>query len=200
MKIYYLGCESLVKEYLKSRETLVDSFNDADFLVSYNHNKIFPPEIVAQFKERSFNLHIGYLPMNRGAHPNVWSWIDETLVGVTIHEIDKGVDTGNIYFRRQYCLDKKSETLRSSYLVLQSGIQDLFIANWDALRNGYIGCFKQPIKGSYHYVADLDKYRPCMRNGWDTLISDFLECVGDTQMSTEYWDKYYAEIEVLEKK
>lgn len=42
------------------------------------------------------NLHISYLPWNKGADPNFWSCIDGTPAGVTLHHIDAGVDTGDI--------------------------------------------------------------------------------------------------------
>ena len=38
-------------------------------------------------------MHISYLPFNRGAHPNYWSFKDNSPKGVTIHFIDNGIDT-----------------------------------------------------------------------------------------------------------
>ena len=34
------------------------------------------------------NLHPSYLPYNRGQYPNVWSIMDGTPAGVTLHYID----------------------------------------------------------------------------------------------------------------
>ena len=50
--------------------------------------------------KKIINLHIGYLPYNRGAHPNFWSFMDNTPTGVTIHEIDKNIDTGKIIYQK----------------------------------------------------------------------------------------------------
>ena len=51
------------------------------------------------------NLHISYLPWNRGAHPNFWSFFDATPTGVSIHLIDKGIDTGPIIVQKKVKLD-----------------------------------------------------------------------------------------------
>jgi methionyl-tRNA formyltransferase len=44
---------------------------------------------------------LSYLPFNRGAHPNFWSFIEKTQAGVSIHKINKGIDTGNIILRKK---------------------------------------------------------------------------------------------------
>ena len=46
------------------------------------------------------NLHKAYLPYNKGAHPNFWSFAENTPSGITIHVIDSGIDTGNIIYRK----------------------------------------------------------------------------------------------------
>ena len=39
---------------------------------------------------------LSYLPFNRGKNPNVWSIIESTPCGATIHKIDEKIDTGKI--------------------------------------------------------------------------------------------------------
>ena len=65
-----------------------------DLIVSYGYKHIIRPEIFDNF--RTINLHISYLPYNRGSNPNFWSFYDNTAKGVTIHEVAKSIDSGNI--------------------------------------------------------------------------------------------------------
>ncbi len=64
-----------------------------NFGISYRFLHIIRPAEIAWFQDRLINLHISYLPWNRGKDPNFWSWIENTPKGVTIHRIDTGIDT-----------------------------------------------------------------------------------------------------------
>ena len=185
MKIAYLGCDSIVKEYLRSRETLT-SIEDAEWLISYNHHQIIPPHILSQFDKQAINLHISHLPWGRGAHPNVWSWIEDSPKGVTIHQMDEGIDTGPILLQRSARISE-TETLRSSYLMLQAKIQSLFIFYWEDIKNGYFIGHAQAGKGSYHNKKELEEYQYLIN--WDMPISKFLDGVGEYQMSRQFWEK-----------
>lgn len=49
----------------------------------------------------TINLHQGKVPKYRGAPPGFWElWNDEKEVGVTIHFVDEGVDTGDIILQK----------------------------------------------------------------------------------------------------
>lgn len=109
------------------------------------------------------NLHISYLPWNRGADPNLWSYIDGTPKGVTIHYLDTGLDTGDII--AQWEIEPYGETLAETYVDLQAEIKILFILNWDKIKRRTAG-IKQTGKGTYHQVKD----RVILANGWDTEI------------------------------
>ena len=59
------------------------------FGVSYRYRKIIRQDIIDYFEGKLINMHIAFLPWNKGADPNLWSYIDNTPKGVTIHRIDK---------------------------------------------------------------------------------------------------------------
>jgi len=61
------------------------------FLVSYGYRHILRKDILDVFPGRAINLHISYLPWNRGADPNFWSFIEDTPKGVTIHYLPESV-------------------------------------------------------------------------------------------------------------
>ena len=78
---------------------------------------------------QAINLHISYLPFNRGAHPNFWSFVDNSPKGVTIHEIDEGLDTGPIIHQKKLSFNikkKESDTFFKTYKILNNEIQKLF--------------------------------------------------------------------------
>jgi methionyl-tRNA formyltransferase len=126
-----------------------------DFIISYNYRFIIKENILKLVNRRIINLHISYLPWNRGAYPNVWSILDGTPKGVTIHYIDEQIDTGDIIVQEKCEFDLEKETLRSSYEKLHQQIQNLFIMNWNLIKQNKIECRKQTGQGSLHYIKDF---------------------------------------------
>jgi methionyl-tRNA formyltransferase len=123
-------------------------------LISYNYRHIVTEDIINLMNGRIINLHISLLPWNRGADPNLWSFLEETPKGVTVHLIDKGIDTGDILLQEEIRLNEHTETLESSYKKLHAEIQKLFITNWDAIKNFEISPKPQFGKGSFHRSKD----------------------------------------------
>lgn len=80
-----------------------------------------------------FNLHISLLPYNREASPNFFSFIENTSKGVTIHQIDEGLDTGPILAQNELFFDESKETFASGYEKLILEIQMLFKENWSSI-------------------------------------------------------------------
>src|SRR4029078_12187716 len=67
-----------------------------DWVVSHGDRHIVRADAVEARPGRFVNLRIALLPYNRGADPNLWSWVDGTPKGVTIHLMEPGVDTGPV--------------------------------------------------------------------------------------------------------
>lgn len=169
------------------------------FLISYGYRHILRKDILDIFPARAINLHISYLPWNRGADPNFWSFIEDTPKGVTIHYLDEGVDTGDIIVQRKITFDSDRETLASSYAKLQAEIQELFKQNWGNIKSGNCQRQKQVGKGSTHKVKDKEGLSHFLTDGWNTPISVLEEYAVETQMSKQFWDKYDSEIEEIRK-
>ncbi|MEK7109619.1 MAG: formyltransferase family protein [Patescibacteria group bacterium] len=144
-----------------------------DFIISYNYRYIIPKEMISLVSGKAINPHISYLPFNKGYHPNIWSFLDNTPKGVTIHYIDEGIDTGDIIVQKEIPIDESRETLKSSYEILQREIQKLFKENWSKMRKQEITPRPQPEGGSIHYRKEMVKFeRFIVENGWDTPIAD----------------------------
>ncbi|MBI3380317.1 formyl transferase [Candidatus Gottesmanbacteria bacterium] len=146
-----------------------------DIVISYNYKYIIPEDILNLIFGKTINLHISYLPWNRGAHPNLWSFLKKTPKGVTIHLIDKGLDTGDILVQKSVNFHSAKETLQSSYLKLHEELQNLFIKNWDEIRKFEIKPQKQKDKGSIHTLRDFDKIRSLISPSWNIGVKDLLK-------------------------
>jgi methionyl-tRNA formyltransferase len=141
----------------------------ADFLVSYGYRHILRRPVLERFPGRAINLHVALLPWNRGADPNLWSFVDDTPKGVTIHHLDEGVDTGDIIVQRQVAMDA-DETLRSSYQKLQLAIEQLFHQHWPLIRAGRAPRLPQRGPGSSHRLRDREAILPALTLGWETPV------------------------------
>lgn len=145
---------------------------DPDLVISYSYRHIIKSDVLDLKPGKFINLHISYLPYNRGADPNIWSFLENTLKGVTIHLIDEGLDTGLVLVQKQIEFDEKNNTLNSSYRTLQKAIQDLFIENWEGLRDGTIEAKPQKGVGSYHHSREFAAVKQELLGdeGWDVTI------------------------------
>jgi methionyl-tRNA formyltransferase len=152
---------------------LVKGYNP-DIIVSYNYRHILKKDILGIPEKGAINLHISYLPWNRGTHPNIWSFIEDTPKGVTIHYIDEGVDTGDILLQKEVLIEEENETLKTSYDMLHKVIQELFKSNWEKLRIGAIKSTPQPREGSLHYKKDSRAFEAVIKEtGWNMPIKRF---------------------------
>ncbi|MDR0558860.1 MAG: hypothetical protein LBG92_01705 [Prevotellaceae bacterium] len=147
--------------------------NNINLIISYNYRIIIKPEIINLLPHKIINLHISYLPYNRGASPNIWSFIENTPCGVTIHEIDSGIDTGDILIQEQIKYDYEKETLETAYIKSNKKIQELFCKNWNKLKNGQIIPQKQKNTGTFHLAKELDNYKEII--DYKDTIKIFLE-------------------------
>lgn len=152
-------------------------------LISYNCEHIITEDIINLMNGRIINLHISLLPWNRGAEPNLWSFLEGTPKGVTIHLVDKGIDTGDILLQKEIRLNERTETLESSYKKLHNEIQKLFIANWDGIKNFKISPEPQLGKGSFHYQKDSANIKSALGEQlWFIPIYELKQRLKDTSL------------------
>lgn len=147
-----------------------------DFLVSYGYRYILGKDLLNLFPNRAVNLHISMLPYCRGAHPILWSVMDCLPLGVTIHMLDQGLDTGNILFQQLTPTRlSKADTFATLHRELCTKIECLFMQNWKFLRNSECSGWKQQGVPTLHRSDELEQCLKYMPQGWDTPISKFCE-------------------------
>lgn len=144
----------------------------ADIIVSYNHPFILPEDVFTAPRLGAINLHVSYLPWNRGADPNFWSHAEHTPKGVSVHHIDAGLDTGDLIARESVEFPETA-TLRTSYETLQGRLQALFRGSWPMIREGGASRASQEQGGSFHVRRDRAAFAGVLAaRGWDTPIRE----------------------------
>jgi methionyl-tRNA formyltransferase len=142
-----------------------------DLGLSYGYQHLLKPDVLTNWT--AINLHISYLPWNRGADPNIWSWIEGTPKGVSIHLIDKGIDTGPMYCQRLVPMTD-AESLASSYDKLSNAMLELFDDNWMLIRDRKIAPQPQKSNGTIHFDRDRAKIQHIIDMGYDVPIRKLL--------------------------
>lgn len=116
-----IGCPFLVIQNINTQESIatIEAMN-IDLLVSMSFNQIMKSGLIRAARLGAINCHAGDLPRYRGRNVINWAIINgEEELGITVHRIDEGIDSGAIL--AQSFVDIRPE---DSYAeVLQKAIQ-----------------------------------------------------------------------------
>ena len=129
-----------------------------DLIISYGYRHIINKSLLNKLKRPAINLHLSYLPHNRGAHPNFWSFIKNTYKGVTLHEIDDKVDRGKLIYRKKINFRKTINSFEKTYFTLRNSIEKLFAENIDDILDYTYKTKKFERHGSFHRKSDLPEF------------------------------------------
>lgn len=162
----FVSDSKLDLEYLRSMRP--------EWILSYNYRYIISKEIIDLYKGRIVNLHISYLPWNRGANPNFWSFVDQTPKGVTLHWMDEGLDTGDIIAQKELFFDENQESFETTYTKLNEEAVQLFLEEWPKLCERKAKSIPQTGPGSSHTVKDFKEYTAKAPIEWSRVIADYL--------------------------
>lgn len=149
----------------------VRDLSSYDLVVSFGFKHILRPAVLDTARRPALNLHISHLPYNRGYHPNFWAHMERTPHGVSIHEIDAGIDTGAIVRQREVRFEPDLDTFSATYLRLIGAIEDLFIDSLEAVLSGAYVARPQEEAGTFHLKSDL----PSWMTDWTMRIDEARE-------------------------
>lgn len=175
-KILFLGYDTtetklidFIKNYnikvIQTNQKLNKSFKSYDIIICFGYRHIIKKNFIDKCNCPIINLHISYLPYNRGAHPNFWSFFDGTVSGVTIHLVDEGIDTGPILFQKKIIF-KNENTFFETYKKLFNEVENLFIKNFKKIIENNFKPKQQSKLGTFHLYSDL----PENFKGWNSNI------------------------------
>ena len=131
---------------------LVDKIEEInpDIIFSVYYRKILPEKILHIPKNGCYNIHPSILPFYRGPVPTAWAILNgEKYFGITIHKMDKGIDTGDILVQKKYkILDNET-----GFELYNRGMKlgaILLINNFNKIIYNKLAHFKQIGIGSYY--------------------------------------------------
>ncbi len=150
------------------------------FIISFNYSHFIKKEVIDYMGGKIINLHISYLPYNRGSAPNFFSFYENTKKGVTIHRLDEGLDTGDILCQKELFFDEKKETFSSSYEILIDEIKKLFKENWEAIKTEKIIGKPQVGEATCHKQKELKKIQENTSFSWNEVIAEVKKKINDT--------------------
>lgn len=129
---------------------------EPDYIISCGYQHIVPESILTIPTKGCLNLHPAYLPYNRGANPNVWSIIEGTPAGVTLHYMDPGIDTGDIVARRKV-ETAFSDSGKDLHKRLEDAQLELFQDVWSDILSDNISVVEQDEnQGTYHQTSEFE--------------------------------------------
>lgn len=127
---------------------------DAMIVVAFG--QILPKEILDLPRYGCINVHASLLPKGRGAAPIQWSVIEgDAQTGVTIMQMDEGIDTGDMLAVRTYTL-KEKETGGSLFDTLAQMGGPMVLEVLEQAEQGTLHPVPQD-HGAHTYAKMLDK-------------------------------------------
>lgn len=102
-----------------TKEEIAESVADCDCVITIGYGLLLPVEILSLPSHGFLNLHFSLLPRWRGAAP-VQRAIEaqDSVSGVTVFQLDEGMDTGPIYTVHRFALDSD---ITSDELLVELG-------------------------------------------------------------------------------
>ena len=129
---------------------------EPDMIIVAAFGQIIPASILHMKKYGCINVHASLLPKYRGAAPIQWAVIDgEKESGVTIMQMDEGLDTGDMIMKTEIVLDEK-ETGGSLHDKLAEAGAKLCVETLKAVEDGTAVRTKQGETGT-DYAKQLNK-------------------------------------------
>jgi len=90
----------------ESSQELVGKVEDLDLVLTIGYGVLLPESILLLPKKGFLNLHFSLLPAYRGAAPAQRALHNgEVVTGVTVFQLDKGMDTGPIFAQESIAID-----------------------------------------------------------------------------------------------
>ena len=106
----------------ESSDDLIGVVNDLDCVVTIGYGVLLPENILDLPKHGFINLHFSLLPAYRGAAPAQRALQNgESVTGVSVFQLEKGMDTGPIYSQRSIEIDPKWRSFELLQRLAQEG-------------------------------------------------------------------------------
>ena len=138
---------------------------DIFLVVAY---RILPEEIIGIPRHGAINLHVSLLPKYRGAAPIQWALMNgDTETGVTVFQINKKVDTGDILVQKRFPIYKDDNMWTLGTRLCKSGAE-IIIDSIGKIEEGSIEILTQNQKAA-SYAPKITKKMRCVNWSWSAI-------------------------------
>lgn len=120
----------------ESKEAFLKLASNVDLMITIGYGRILTLDELTAPTNGSINLHFSLLPRWRGAAP-VQRSIEagDSVTGVTIFQLDEGMDTGPIYLMKRFALDDDI-TSDELFIELAEMGSEALLESLEMIRNG----------------------------------------------------------------
>lgn len=134
--------------------------------LSCEFDKIIKPHLFNT--DRLINIHFSKLPEYKGMYTSCLPILHgKKETGVTLHKIDKGVDTGDIIDQTVFPI-LSTDTALDVYLKYNKYGYELIRKNFDSLVKGTFDSFRQPVENASYYSKKTIDFKNLKVNYWKT--------------------------------
>ena len=150
---------------MKIEKDEINSDNFFSFLNNFNPScialysvSIIRERLITAFKNRLFNVHAGLSPYYRGTATNIWPIINGEIeyIGMTVHHIDKGIDSGGLILQGRPNLESDDDThtmaCKNTILAAELIIK---VVNYFFINKNVPSHFQDLSKGKQYYFNDF---------------------------------------------
>lgn len=140
--------DELCKAFIKERQPDV---------IAVCGTTVIKPEVFELPAKGTINIHCGITPEYKSADPIFWALYNNEpdKVGVTIHFVDKGVDTGPIIYQQAVGVDKADDLGTLYGKCIKTGAALMSKALEDIERGDVKTIRKEGVSGKAYYHMDL---------------------------------------------
>lgn len=113
-------------------------------VIVVNGTRIIQENILSAISAPFINTHTGITPRYRGIYGGYWALAENNIqqCGVTVHLVDKGIDTGGILYQELIKVTHHDNVLTYPYLqiaaalpILRKAIEDIYTGRYHVIHN-----------------------------------------------------------------
>jgi len=173
-------------KYLNIRCGEINSPDLRRYITSFNPDiiavlgsSVIKPEMISLPSVAMINIHSGLSPYYRGTWSYGWPIVNREpeYIGVTVHHINAGIDTGDIIFQTKPVL-RKDDDLNAIFLkVIAEGIELAVKAIEEISVRGIVASYRQPGKtGRLYRMRDFnfEAAQACIKNLEEGILGEYL--------------------------
>lgn len=127
-------------ESINNLETIKNLKKINPDVVLVNGTRIISEKVLTSIDAIFINTHVGITPSYRGVHGGYWSIVNNDLknCGVTVHLVDKGIDTGGILYQDNIEIGKMDNFNTYPFLQLVKALPLIKMALMDVIKDDVV--------------------------------------------------------------